>query len=88
LALATLYIAACLAAWQLARRGVAYAGTPLGFRWLSAAAVIGVGSMLAVVVLASREEMLGLLVLTAASLLAYLVQTRVLYPRSSDQPAG
>ena len=88
LALAILYIAACLAAWQLARRGVAYAGTPLGFRWLGAAAVIGVGSMLAVVVLASREEILGLLVLTAASLLAYLVQTRVLYPRSSDQPAG
>ena len=88
LALATLYIAACSASWRLARRGVALAGTPLGFRWLGAAAVIGVGSMLALVVLASRTAILGLLALLGLSLLAYLVQTRVLYPRSSDQPAA
>ena len=87
LALATLYIAACLAAWQLARLGVAQAGTPLGFRWLSAAVVIGVGSMLAMVVLAPRTEILGLLVLIGLSLLGYLLQTRVLYPRGSRQPA-
>lgn len=88
LALATLYIAACSASWRLARRGVALAGTPLGFRWLGAAAVIGVGSMLALIVLASRTAILGLLALIGLSLLAYLVQTRVLYPRSSDQPAA
>ena len=88
LALATLYIAACLASWQLGRRGVAQAGAPLEFRWLGAAAVIGTGSMLTLVVLASRMEILGLLILITLSLLAYLVQTRVLYPRSSDQPAA
>jgi len=88
LALATLYIAACLASWRLARRGIAQAGTPLEFRWLGAAAITGIGSMLTLVVLAPRTEILGLLVLIGLSLLAYLVQTRVLYPRSSDQPAA
>ena len=87
LSLALLYIAACLASWQLARRGVARAGTPLGFRWMGVATAIGVGSMLAVMALASRTEILGLLVLTGLSLLGYLVQTRVLQPRSSGQPA-
>jgi amino acid transporter len=88
LALATLYIAACSASWQLARTRVAHAGTPLDFRWLGAATVIGIGSMLTLIVLASRAEIVGLLVLTGLSLLAYLVQTRMLYPRSSNQPAA
>lgn len=87
LALATLYIAACSAAWRLARRGVAQAGTPLGFRWLGVAAVIGIGSMLTLVILASRAEILGLLVLIGLSLLAYLLQTRVLYVRRPGQTA-
>jgi APA family basic amino acid/polyamine antiporter len=87
LSLAVLYIAACLASWQLARRGVAQAGTPLGFRWMGVATAIGVGSMLAVMALASRTEIVGLLVLTGLSLLGYLVQTRVLHPRSTGQPA-
>jgi len=50
--------------------------------------VIGVGSMLTLVVLASRTEILGLLVLVGLSLIAYLVQTRVLYSRGSDQTAA
>jgi basic amino acid/polyamine antiporter, APA family len=87
LALATLYIAACAAAWQLARRGVAQAGTPLGFRWLAVAVLIGIGSMLAMIVLASRTEILGLLVLVGLSLAAYFIQRRVLYPRGARQPA-
>ena len=76
LSLAFLYIAACLASWQLARRGIAQAGTALGFRWIGVAAAIGVGSMLAVMTLASRTEILFLVVLTGLSLLGYLVQTR------------
>jgi len=88
LALATLYIAACSASWKLARSGVARAGIPLGFRWLGAAAVIGIGSMLTLIVLASRAEILGLLALIGLSLLAYLIQTRVLDPRSPGQPAA
>lgn len=44
LASAGLYIAACIAAWLLARRGVALAGVPLNFRWLGAAMGLGVGT--------------------------------------------
>jgi APA family basic amino acid/polyamine antiporter len=86
--LATLYIAACCASWQLARRGVAQAGTPLGFRWLGTATIVGAGSMSTLLLLAPRAEFLKLLGLTGASLVVYLVQTRVLYPRSSRQPAA
>lgn len=88
LALATLYIAACCASWQLARRGVARAGTPLRFRWLGAAAIVGAVSMSTVLFLAPRIDLLKLLVLLGVSLLVYLVQTRVLYPRGSSQPAA
>ena len=52
---------------QLAR--VALAGTPLGFRYLGAAMLSGVASMLALIALASPAEILGLIaatVLTAA----------------------
>jgi len=84
LLLTALYFAACASAWQLARRGIARAGEPLGFRWLTAAVVIGAGSMLTMIALASRTEILGLLILTALSLLVYLIQTRVLY---RQQPA-
>jgi len=82
--LAALYLAACAASWQLARRGIARAGEPLGFRWLTAAVVVGAGSMLTMISLASRTEILGLLIITGLSLLVYLIQTRVLY---RQQPA-
>lgn len=81
LATAGLYIAGCIAAWLLARRGVALAGTPLGFRWLGAAALIGVSSMVTVVALASLTEILGLLALIAVSGAVYLLQTRVALAR-------
>jgi APA family basic amino acid/polyamine antiporter len=51
LAIAALYIAGCAAAWVLARRRVALAGTPLEFRFLGTASVIGITSMLAVIAL-------------------------------------
>jgi amino acid transporter len=76
LASAALYMGGCAAAWQLARRGVAVAGAPLNFRWLGAAAVIGIGSMLALIALASRTEILGLLVVAGGSAGIYLLQTR------------
>ncbi len=81
LASAGLYIAGCIAAWLLARRGVALAGTPLGFRWLGAAALIGVSSMVTVIALASWAEILGLLQLIAVSSAVYLLQTRVALAR-------
>jgi basic amino acid/polyamine antiporter, APA family len=77
LGLAALYAAGCAAAWVLARRGVALAGTPLSFRFLGTAAVIGIGSMLSLIVLASRQEILGLIALLGLSSLVYLVQARI-----------
>jgi amino acid transporter len=46
---AALYAGGCAAAWVLARRGVATAGTPLNFRWLGVAAVVGVAGMTALI---------------------------------------
>jgi amino acid transporter len=77
LASAGLYIAACLATWLLARRGVALAGAPLNFRWLGVAAPLGAGSMLLLIALGSPSEIIGLATLIAISALVYLVQTRI-----------
>jgi basic amino acid/polyamine antiporter, APA family len=77
LVMALLYIAAAVASWRLARMGVAQAGVPLGFRWIGAAASVGTAGMLALIVLASHKEILGLLALTGLSFLAYLIQTRL-----------
>jgi amino acid transporter len=76
LASAVLYILGCGAAWRLARRGVAEAGTPLNFRWLAAAMVVGIGSMLALIALASHEEIIGLLVLIGVCIAFYRLQAR------------
>ena len=69
--------AGCAAAWVLARRGVALSGTPLNFRFLGAAAVIGISSMLALIALGSRQEIIGLATLIALSILLYLIQARI-----------
>ncbi|HLI85051.1 MAG TPA: amino acid permease [Bryobacteraceae bacterium] len=71
LAVAVVYMLACAAAWALARRGVAEAGEPLQFRWLGAAAASGIGSMLALIAFAARNEIAGLVAVAAASGLAY-----------------
>jgi amino acid transporter len=77
LAIAALYIAGCAASWMLARRGVALSGTPLNFRFLGAATVIGISSMLALIALGSRQEIIGLAMLIGLSILLYLIQTRI-----------
>ena len=82
---ASLYIAGCAAALQLARRGVVLAGNPLNFRWLPAAALVGMASMLGLIALASRREILGMVGIIALSALVYVVQTRV--ARSTVRPA-
>ena len=76
LAIAALYIGGCAASWALARRGVALSGTPLNFRFLGAAALIGISSMLALIGLGSRQEIIGLATLIGLSILLYLVQVR------------
>jgi APA family basic amino acid/polyamine antiporter len=75
LGFAALYMAGCVAAWLLARRGVAMAGTPLNFRMLGTATVIGVTSMVGLIALASRQEIAALMGLIGLSVLVYLVQT-------------
>jgi amino acid transporter len=72
-----LYVYICLAARRLQQRGTALAGAPLNFRWLRTAAVIGVGSMIALIALASPVEILGLALLVGLSTVLYLVQARV-----------
>jgi basic amino acid/polyamine antiporter, APA family len=81
LATAALYASACGAAWTLARRGVSLAGEPLNFRWLGVAATGGIASMIVLVALASRTEILGLFVVIAVSAAIYWVVLRV--PRAS-----
>jgi APA family basic amino acid/polyamine antiporter len=80
LTVAGLYITGCFAAWRLARRGVALAGEPLGFRWLGAAASVGIGGMLIIIALASRAQIAGLLALIGISAAVYRVQTRSTAP--------
>ncbi len=82
---AGLYIAGCSAAWVLARRSVAQAGTPLNFRWLGVAASIAIIGMLAMVALASRAEILGLVILIAVSALIYLLQIYATAGRSPTE---
>ena len=77
LAIAALYIAGCAASWVLARRRVALSGTPLNFRFLGAATVIGISSMLALIALGSRQEIIGLATLIGLSILLYLIQARI-----------
>ena len=79
---AGLYVAGCVATWLLARRSVALAGAPLNFRWLGAAAVIGAGSMLLLIALGSRSEIMGLAALIGVSALVYLLQTRIVVASS------
>jgi hypothetical protein len=52
------------------------AGEPLNFRWLGAAMVTGIASMLMVIALASQAEIIGLAVLIGASGGIYLLQTK------------
>jgi amino acid transporter len=74
LATAALYLAGCIAAWLLAYRRVALAGAPLNFHWLGPAMLLGVASMLLLITLASRAEIVGLLALIAGSATVYLIQ--------------
>jgi basic amino acid/polyamine antiporter, APA family len=78
---AALYSVGCVAAWLLAHRNVAVAGKPLNFRWLGVATLVGVTGMLALIALASWQEIAGLATLIGLSALIYLSGRRAsLYP--------
>ena len=76
-----LYIGGCLAAWKLKRAGVALAGAPLGFPWLTTAMMVGCAGMVLLIALAQIREILGLLALIGISAAVYLAQQRFLKPR-------
>ena len=80
LAVAVLYILGSAAAWRLARHGVEQAGPPLGFRYLTAAMVVAIVSMIGMIALGSRAEILGVAGLMVVSALLYLVLTRFRRP--------
>jgi amino acid transporter len=82
---AAFYIAGCAATWQLVRRGLAQAGEPLNFRWLGIATVLGITSMLALIALAERKEILGLFALIGISAAVYLLQTQVQLRRAANR---
>ena len=74
LAACGLYIAACLAAWRLARRGVAELGPPLRLPGLPAAAAAGVLGMAAAVALARPAEIAGFVGAVAVSAALYALR--------------
>jgi len=78
---APVYAGGCAAAWVLARRGTALAGPPLEFPRLGAAASVGIASMVIVIALAARQEILGLAALMIVSALVYLIQSRAVLAR-------
>lgn len=88
LVIAPLYMLACGAAWLLARRGVATSGSPLNFRWLGAAMSIGIVSMLILIALASRAEILGLLCVVGLSAGIYFAIHRVRKPALAVDPTA
>ncbi len=73
---AALYAAACAAAVLLQRRGVERAGAPLGFRAVPVCAAIGIASMVALCLVASRAEIAGLAATVAACVALHAVQAR------------
>ena len=86
LSVAVLYVLGSVAAWRLARRGVAQAGRPFGFRHLTAAMVIATAGMTGMIALGSRTEILGVLGLVAASALVYLLTQKGRKGIGSGQP--
>jgi basic amino acid/polyamine antiporter, APA family len=85
---AAVYIFGCAAAWRLARHDVALGGTPLNFRWLGAAMATGIGSMLVLIALAARSEILGLAGVAAGSALIYAVMGRQRRSKRDPAPAA
>jgi amino acid transporter len=82
---APLYIAGCGATWRLVRRGISQTDRPLNFRWLGGATILGVASMLALISLGERKEIIGLLALIGISVAVYVLQTQVALKRSQRE---
>jgi len=69
---AALYFLGCGAAWVLHRRGTQVAGPPLNLRFLPAAAILGMASMVLLVLAAEPVEIFGLGAVIAGSSALYV----------------
>jgi hypothetical protein len=58
----------------------------VNFRWLGTATVVGVGSMLLMIALASRAEVIGLFAVISISAIAHLVQSRTAHGAQPAEP--
>jgi amino acid transporter len=85
LAVTVPYAAGCAAAWRLARLGVAQAGPPLNFRWLGLAMATGIVSMVLLIALASRAEIIGLAAAISVCVALYFVLNRASLARKAEQ---
>lgn len=59
LATAGTYILTCAAAWQLSRKKVEVLGKPFTFKYVSIAAIIGIISMIFIIFMGARDEIIG-----------------------------
>ena len=66
-----LYIGGCAAAYQLRRRDIALAGTPMRLPLLGVWVALGIGSMAACVALGSWPEIMGPALVVVGSMLLY-----------------
>ncbi len=73
---AGLYFLGCGAAWVLHRRGTQLAGPPLDLRFLPAASVLGMASMVLLIGVAAWDELLGFAAVIAVSSLLYAAMSR------------
>ncbi len=80
LVVAVFYMLGAIAAWLLARRGVAEAGPPLQFRYLGIAVAVAIVSMIVLIALASTIEILGLVCLVSITALIWLALCRFRKP--------
>jgi APA family basic amino acid/polyamine antiporter len=79
LATCGLYFLSCGAAWKLGRSQVAIFGAPTAFKALPVAALLGMGSMVALVLFAEWKEIAGLIGVIVASVL-FFYANRALRP--------
>ena len=68
---AGLYFLGCGAAWVLHRRGTQMAGTALNLRFLPVASVLGMASMVLLIGVAAKDEILGFVAVIAVSSVIY-----------------
>lgn len=83
LATCGLYFLSCGAAWKLGRSQVAVFGAPKAFALLPAAALLGMGSMVALVLFAEYSEIAGLVGVIAGSVILFSLNRAMRRPAAA-----